>query len=69
MSHTLKSVADGEWSSRTVSQEGLMLTIDGIGTRNICTAIGSGAEIANTSAKMVSVIAGGLVPILKSLEG
>jgi|GEM_PF-2593592 len=70
MSHTLKSVADGEWSSRTLSQEGLVLTIDGIGTkRNICTAIGSGAEIANTSAKMVSVIAGGIVPIFQIIGG
>lgn len=70
MSHTLKSVADGEWSSRTVSQEGLFLAIDGIGTkRNICTAIGNGAEIANTSAKMVSVIAGGLVPIFQIAGG
>jgi len=62
-------VADGEWD-RTLKQEGLWLSIDGIGTgRNITTAIGSGTEIAGTSAKVASVCGGGIVPILQVVGG
>ena len=46
-----------------------MVTVDTIGTkRNICTAIGTGAEIAKTSAKMVSV-SRRMVPILQMAGG
>jgi hypothetical protein len=63
-------VADGEWSSRTGAQEWLYLALDGIGTvRNISSAYVSGATIAMTSAKIVSIIAGGFLPILQIAGG
>src|SRR5690242_13414069 len=63
-------VADGEWSSRTVAQEGLYLTLDSIGAvRNIGSAYVSGATIAMTSANVVSIIAGACLPVLQMVGG
>jgi hypothetical protein len=63
-------ISDGEWSSRTTAQEGLYLTLDGIGTvRNISSAYVSGAAIAMTSAKAVSIIAGAFLPVLQIAGG
>jgi hypothetical protein len=70
MSIELDNVANAEWS-RTKAQEGVWLTIDGLGTfRNICAAIGSAGEIVGTTAaKVASVAAGGIIPISFMLGG
>ena len=71
MSIELDTLVDGEWSGRTRVQEGVWLTVDGLGTfRNICSGLGSAAEIVgSTAAKVASVAAGGIIPITFMLGG